>query len=333
MINSPESLYFHINISETLKDNLEKEFKIPFSKLNLFSFPDGEYFVQPKVSVRGKKVFLLHSLSCPVNENLMKLLIAVDAIKRAAAKEINLIITYLAYSRQDRKTEERAPITSKLISNLVSVSGANKITTLDLHCDQIEGFFDITIDHLYSMPLFAEYLIRNYGSELKEFVIVSPDFGATKRARMLSNLLSIPIVIMEKIRGKKGEINEHTVYGDVGHKRCLIFDDIIGTGGTVILATKTLKKLGAKSTIICATHGLFSGKAWGLFDSAYQEDLFSEILVSDSVPLQENKDYVKVISLAKLLSRVIDIYSKGTGSLSNIYESFKSEVLQLNLKI
>ncbi|PYC99530.1 ribose-phosphate pyrophosphokinase, partial [Microbacterium esteraromaticum] len=133
MVDSSDSLYFHINISETLKDNLEKEFKLPFSELNIFSFPDGEYFIQPKVSVRGKKVFLLHSLSAPVNENFMKLLVTIDAVKRAAAKEINLIITYLAYSRQDRKTEKRAPITSKLISNLISVSGANKITTLDLH--------------------------------------------------------------------------------------------------------------------------------------------------------------------------------------------------------
>ncbi|AFN64824.1 ribose-phosphate pyrophosphokinase [Mycoplasma wenyonii str. Massachusetts] len=325
-----ESLYFYINISENLRKNLETYLK--FSELNLFPFPDGEYFAQPKVSVRGKKVFLFHSLSHPVNDNLMKLLITIDAVKRAAAKEINLIITYLAYSRQDRKTAERAPITSKLISNLISVSGANKITTLDLHCDQIEGFFDITIDHLYAVPLFAEYLIKRYGTELQEFVIVSPDFGATKRARMLSNLLSIPIVIMEKIRSKTGEINEHTVYGDVGHKNCLIFDDIIGTGGTVILATRTLKKLGAESITICATHGLFSGEAWKLFDSAYQEGLFSEILVSDSVPLQENKEYVKVISIAKLLSQVTEVYSKGMGSLSKIYESLRGEVLQLSTK-
>ncbi|AHC39782.1 ribose-phosphate pyrophosphokinase [Mycoplasma ovis str. Michigan] len=330
---SQESLYFYINISQSLKDNLEKKFKLTFSELNLLSFPDGEYFVQPKVSVRGKKVFILHSLSYPVNDNLMKLLISIDAIKRSAAKEINLIITYLAYSRQDRKTHERSPITSKLISNLISASGANKITTVDLHCDQIEGFFDITIDHLYSVPLFAEYLIRTYGNELKNFVIVSPDFGATKRARMLSHLLSIPMVIMEKIRNTDGEINEHNIYGDVKHKRCLIFDDIIGTGGTVILATRTLKKMGAESITICSTHGLFSGGAWKLFDSSYKEKLFSEILVSDSIPLQENREYVKVISLAKLLSQVIDVYSKGIGSLSSIYESLKSEVLQLSSKL
>ncbi|CCE66530.1 ribose-phosphate diphosphokinase [Candidatus Mycoplasma haematominutum] len=326
--NRNDCLFFAINISDLLKKELSEKFNFPFSEMKLINFPDGEIFAQPKLSVRGKKVFIFHSLSSPVNENFMKLLIIIDACKRSSAREINLIIPYLAYSRQDRKTEERAAITSKLVSDLISNSGASRITTLDLHSDQIEGFFRIPIDHLYSIHLFAEYFLNNYRDKIEDFVIVSPDFGAAKKARTLSNLLSIPIVIMEKIRSKEGDIQEQHVYGQVNFKNCLIFDDIIGTGGTVIKAARRLKELGAKSVIIGATHGLFSGKAETIFREAYVEKIFEKIVVTDCVPLVQNVSFVEVISISKLLAQVVNIYVKGVGSISEIYSNWTSELNQ-----
>ncbi|AGX88807.1 ribose-phosphate diphosphokinase [Mycoplasma parvum] len=327
-MNNSESLYFAINLDESLKKTLEEEFKLEFSPLKLFEFPDGEYFSKPTVSVRGKKVFIFHSLSSPVNDNIMKLLITVDACKRSSASEITLIINYLSYARQDRKTEERSPITSKLIADLISNSGATRIVTVDLHSDQIEGFFNIPIDHLYTTPLFAEYLISEYGEDIKNFTIVSPDFGATKKARMLSNLLSIPIVIMEKLRDKEGSIEEHNIYGKVNFKKCLILDDIIGTGGTVLKASRTLKKLGAETVLVCATHALFNGNAWKAFEEAFEEGIIEKVIISDSIPVPKTYKFINIVSLARLLFNVMKIYEKGCGSVSKIYEDWAIKIIE-----
>ncbi|CBZ40109.1 Ribose-phosphate pyrophosphokinase [Mycoplasma suis KI3806] len=330
-MGNSNSLYFSINLDESLKKTLEEKYKFNFSELRLFSFPDGEYFSKPTVSVRGKKVFIFHSLSSPVNDNIMKLLITVDACKRSSAKEITLLVNYLSYARQDRKTEERSAITSKLIADLISNSGATRIVTLDLHTDQIEGFFSIPIDHLYTTPLFAEYIISQYGETIKDFVIASPDFGATKKARMLSNLLSIPIVIMEKLRGKEGSIEEHNVYGEVNFKKCLILDDIIGTGGTVLKASRVLKKMGAETVIVCATHALFNGNAWSQFEQAFKEGVIEKVIVSDSVPVPRNYEFISVVSVARLLSSVIKIYEEGSGSVSKIYEDWSKKIVSERL--
>nr|WP_237710379.1 ribose-phosphate diphosphokinase [Candidatus Mycoplasma haematolamae] len=322
-------MYFAINIDPSLREKLEQKYQFKFSDLKLLQFADGEYLAQPQLSVRGKKVYVFHSLSDPVNENLMKLLITIDALKRSSAREINLIITYLAYTRQDRRTAERTAITSKLVANLISVAGADKVTTIDLHSEQIEGFFDIPVDHLHSAPVFAEHLIKTYGKQLQDFVIVSPDFGASKRARMLSDLLSIPIVIMEKIRDQIGGISRQYVYGEVNFMNCLIFDDMIGTGGTVISAAKTLRDLGAKSVIVCATHGLFSGQALEKFEEAFKEGIISKIMVSDSIPARKKYEFIDVVNTDGLIAQVIKIYVQEQGSIAQVYEQWKSEILAL----
>ncbi|KMZ96235.1 hypothetical protein PVNG_02373 [Plasmodium vivax North Korean] len=324
-----ENIVFSITISNKLKQELSERFNVKFADLDICTFPDGEYFVRPLVSVRGKKAFVFHALSHPVNENIMKLLVTIDSLKRSSAKEIHLIISYLAYARQDRKTEARSAITSRLISDLICKAGATKITLIDLHSEQIEGFFEIPLDHLYTVPIFAEYLIKNYGKNIEDFIVVSPDFGATKKSRVLSRLLGIPIVIMEKIRSQEGKIEEQHVYGDVNFKKCIILDDIIGTGGTIINASKTLKKLGAESVIVCATHGLFSGFALNKLKEAYTEGHISEVLVTDSVPLDKTLPFIKVVSLSKLISSVLQVYMRGSGSISKIYDEMRNNLFNL----
>ncbi len=287
--------------NEVLADEISKILKIPLTSVDDKYFADGEIYVRIKNQVRGNDVFIIQSLSAPANDRLMELLIMVDALRRASAGRINLICPYLCYSRQDRKAASREAITAKLVANLITKAGADRLLTVDLHAEQIQGFYDIPVDHFLGYPLFAKYLKRN--KLLKNAVIVSPDIGGVKRANKLADLLGLKLAIIDKIRKAHNESEVTHVVGEVDGKRCIILDDMIDTGGSICAAAAALKENGASEVIVCATHGLLSGKAKEKFDSSCVD----KIILTNSVPIDENKlpKNVVVLSLGPLMAKII----------------------------
>lgn len=275
--------------------------KLPLAPVENKYFADGEIYIRIGKKVRGDDVFVIQSVVTPANDRFMELLIMVDALRRASAGRINLICPYLCYSRQDRKAASREPITAKLIANLITKAGADRLVTVDLHADQIQGFYDIPVDHFVGYPLFAKYLKEK--RLLRNAVIVSPDIGGVKRANKMADLLGLKIAIIDKIRLVHNEAEAIRVVGEVVGKRCIIVDDIVDTGGSICAAAKALKDNGAKEVIVCVTHGVWSGNAKERFDNS-PIDLF---LVSNSIPIPEEKrsKQTVVISMGPLLAKVI----------------------------
>ncbi|MBU4210100.1 ribose-phosphate pyrophosphokinase [Patescibacteria group bacterium] len=274
--------------------------KIPLSPVEIKNFASGEIYVRVGKKVRGNDVFVIQSLVSPVNDNLMELLILVDALKRASAGRINLICPFICYSRQDRKADSREPITAKLVANLISKAGADRLLTIDLHADQIQGFYDIPVDHFVGYPLFAKYLKKK---RYKDMVVVSPDIGGLKRANKMADLLGLPIAVIDKIRKKHNCAEVAHVVGEVKGKIAVIIDDIIDTGGSIVVAAEVLKERGAKKIIVCATHGLLSGKA----SENLQKSCVDKVLFLDSVPISKEKRFAKmeILSIASLLAKII----------------------------
>ena len=268
-------------------------------------FNNGEIQININESVRGHDVFLIQTLSDPVNNNLMELLIMIDAVKRASAKTITAVIPYYAYARQDRKTRGREPITAKLIADLLTTAGATRVVTIDLHAGQIQGFFDIPLDNLVGVPLLAEYL--QYKG-IEDPVVVSPDLGGVTRARQMADLLGAPIAIIEKRRPMPGVAEVMNLIGSVEGKNAIIVDDIIDTAGSLTEGAKALKQFGAKKIYAACTHPVFS-------DPAIQriaDSVIDEVIVTDSIPVPAGKqiDKIKVISLAPLFGEAILRISK-----------------------
>lgn len=251
------------------------------SAVEISRFADGEVFCKPLVPVRNKKVILVQSLVKPVNESLMTLLVAIDALKRASASEINLIIPYYAYARQDRKNHGREPITAKLVADLLSTAGATRMTTLDIHSDQIQGFFNFPVDTLKAYYVMLLKVIEK--ESINNLCVVSPDYGGVKRARKISELLNVPLAIIDKRRPKFNEVIVENILGDIKGKHCIIIDDMIDTGNTLYQGAKLLKKQGAAKVYGFATHGLFNDPATELFTEAYHKGIIEKIYVSDSV--------------------------------------------------
>lgn len=287
--------------NEVLANEISKILKIPLTPIEDKYFANGEIYVRVKEKVRGNDIFIIQSLAYPANDRLMELLILVDALKRSSVGRINLICPQLCYSRQDRKATSREPITAKLVANLITAAGADRLITVDLHAEQIVGFYDIPVDHFLAYPLFAKYLKAH--KLLKNAVIVSPDIGGVKRANKLADLLGLPLAIIDKIR-KAHNVSEVThVVGEVDGKRCIMLDDIIDTGGSICTAAEALVKYGATEVIVCATHGLFSGDAKEKFDSSCVD----KILLTNSVPIDPDRlpKNAIVISMGSLLAKVI----------------------------
>jgi ribose-phosphate pyrophosphokinase len=265
-------------------------------------FSDGEIRVQIGENVRGRDVFLVNSTSPPVNRHLMELLILIDAANRASAERVTAVLPYFGYARQDRKDRPRVPITAKLVANLLTAAGADRVLTVDLHCDQIQGFFDIPVDHLTAEVVFAEHLSRNYN--LDNLTVISPDTGSVGRARAFANMLGLPLAIVDKRRPKANAVEVMNIIGDVAGRHCLIFDDMIDTAGTLAKAAKAIKDQGALSVRACATHPVFSGPAMDNIENSVLE----ELLVCDSIPLSARaaaNPRVKVLSLAPLIGEAI----------------------------
>lgn len=266
------------------------------------NFADGEIYVQVKESVRGDDVFIIQPVCNPVNENLMELLIIIDAFKRASAKTITAVIPYYGYARQDRKTSGREAITAKLVADLLTTAGADRVLAMDLHTGQIQGFFNILVDHIFATPILVNY-IKNLGLDPETMVAVSPDMGGANRTRHFAKKLDCPIAIIDKRRDKHNEAIAANVIGDVEGKVCLMFDDIIDTAGTICEASKLLKSKGAKEIYVCATHPVFSGPALERLANAP----ITQCIVTNTIPLDTENlpSNIKQISVAPLLAQAI----------------------------
>jgi ribose-phosphate pyrophosphokinase len=265
------------------------------------TFSDSENYVQIGENVRGCDVFIVNSTSPPANDHLMELLILIDAARRASAKRVTAVLPYFGYARQDRKDRPRVPITAKLVSNLIVAAGADRVLTVDLHCGQIQGFFDIPVDHLSADVVFAEYFTQQ---GIKNPVVVSPDTGSVHRVRDFARRVDAPLAIVDKRRPKANHAEVMNVIGEVEGKHALIFDDMIDTGGTLVKAAKAIKDRGAVEVAACATHPVLSGEAGRLIENS----VLSEVVVSDSLPLNDGASTcskITVLSIAGLVGEAI----------------------------
>ena len=305
-------------ISGTANSALAKEvaayLKIPLSPIEIKKFSDGEIYVRILESVRGADVFIIQPTNADANQNLMELLIMVDALRRASPQSITAIIPYFGYARQDKKLKAREPITAKLVANMVQVAGVDRVVFFELHTPQVQGYFDVPSDNLDIIPLFAECILDK---KLKDVVIVSPDAGGTTRARTIAELLHVPLAIVDKRREKHNVAEVQNVVGDVKGKNCFLVDDMIDTAGSISESAKILKKHGAVKVFVLATHGVLSGNATQKLEDAPIE----EVVISNSIALSPLKKLkkMKIISLAKILGENIKRTHEGT-SLGSFYD-------------
>ncbi len=303
------------NSNRPLAEAVASELKIPLSNAEVGKFSDGEISVTLPQTVRGKDVFIIQSTSIPVNDNLMELLIMIDACKRASAGRVTAVMPYFGYARQDRKARPRDPITAKLVADILTSAGADRVLTMDLHAAQIQGFFDIPVDHLYGAPILARY----YKKKMDEnWVVVSPDVGSVGRARNFASRVNASLAIVDKRRPKANAIEVMNVIGDVEGKTCLMVDDMIDTAGTICQGAEALMKNGAKEVYACCTHGVLSGPAMERLTASP----IKEIAVLDTINMPASvtdNPKIKVLSVAKHIAKAIaSVYSDS--SLSAIYE-------------
>ena len=298
--NDEKLQLFAFNSNIPLSQEISDHIGVPLGKCTVTKFSDGETQINIEESVRGYEVYIIQSTSEPVNENIMELLILIDALKRASAKSINIVMPYYGYARQDRKARSREPITSKLVANLLETTGADRVVTLDLHAPQIQGFFDIPIDHLQAVPLLADYIKKK---DLKDVVIVSPDHGGVIRARRMADLLKAPIGIIDKRRPKPNVAEVMNIIGDIEGRTAIIVDDMIDTAGTMQLAADALIEKGATEVYACVTHPVLSGPAIERIENSK----IKELVVTNSINLPEEKRIEKItqLSVAPLIGEAI----------------------------
>ncbi|MFD2681345.1 ribose-phosphate diphosphokinase [Bacillus seohaeanensis] len=307
---------FSLNSNYDLAKEIANEVGVDLGKCTVKQFSDGEIQINIEESIRGCDVFVIQSTSYPVNENLMELLIMIDALKRASAKTINIVMPYYGYARQDRKARAREPITAKLVANLLETAGAFRVITLDLHAPQIQGFFDILIDHLMGVPILADYF-EEKGFKQEDIVIVSPDHGGVTRARKLAERLKAPIAIIDKRRPKPNVAEVMNIVGNIDGKIAILIDDIIDTAGTITLGANALVENGAKEVYACCTHPVLSGPAIERIENSK----IKELVVTNSIPLSEDKliGKVKQLSVARLISEaIIRVYEEQ--SVSTLFD-------------
>ncbi|MGL5378797.1 ribose-phosphate diphosphokinase [Clostridium sp.] len=276
---------------------------LPLGKAKVSTFSDGEISVDIDETVRGTDVFLVQSTSSPVNNNLMELLIMIDAFKRASAGRITVVMPYYGYARQDRKAKSRDPITAKLVADLLTAAGAHRVLTMDLHAAQIQGYFNIPVDHLLGSPILAKYFVERGFDDKEDVVVVSPDLGSVTRARKFADKLHAPIAIIDKRRPKANVSEIMNIIGDIKGKRCILIDDMIDTAGTIANAANALKDLGATNVYACCTHGVLSGPAFDRINDSAIEELI--MLNTIKLPERDNAKKFKAISVAPLFAEAI----------------------------
>ncbi|MCR4562622.1 MAG: ribose-phosphate pyrophosphokinase [Bacilli bacterium] len=299
-----DAMLFSLSANKELSKAIAKKLGISLSECKSERFPSGEMIVEPIPSVRGKQCFIVQSTCPPVNDNLMETLIFIDALKRASAKEINVIVPYFGYARQDRKAQPRQPITASLVAKLFVTAGAHRVVTINLHAAQIQGFFDCLVDDVTVVPLLGKYILRREGLNFENAVVVSPDHGGVNRARILAEMFDTPIAIIDKRRNSRREPECMNIIGDVSGKDCYMVDDIIDTARSCYIGANALRKAGAKSVKLLAVHPVLSDPAYDLI----KEGCFDEIVVTDSIPLPERfvkLGNIQVVSLCDTLADVI----------------------------
>ena len=291
------------NSHPELAREIAEKLNIPLGKAEVSTFSDGEISVNIKETVRGCDVFIVQSTCSPVNNNLMELLIMIDAFKRASAGRINAVIPYYGYARQDRKAKSRDPITAKLVADLLTAAGADRVLTMDLHAAQIQGYFNIPVDHLLGSPILSQYFVDKGLADRDDVVVVSPDLGSVTRARKFADKLNAPIAIIDKRRPKANVSEIMNIIGDVKDKVCILIDDMIDTAGTIANAANALKDLGAKNVYACCTHGVLSGPAFERINNSAIEELV--MLNTIALPEIDGLTKFKSLSVAPIMADAI----------------------------
>ena len=304
------------NSNKVLSKSIAKFLKSKLVNSSIRKFADGEIYVEINENIRGNSIFIIQSISSPANDNLMELLLCIDALKRSSAKNITAVIPYFGYARQDRKVVPRTSISAKLVSNLITKAGADRIVTVDLHAGQIQGFFDLPVDNLFSTPIFARHAKKRIKS--RKIICVAPDVGGTERARALGKLLNVGLAIVDKRRPKPGQSQVMNVIGDVKGQTCIIVDDIIDSGGTIVNAAKALKNRGAKEVYVYITHGVLSGEAVKKIKNSVIKNLVITDTI-DNVEKTRNVKNIEVLSISSLMGEAIKRISNST-SVSDLFK-------------
>lgn len=316
-----ETIIFALTSSNDLASKIAASLNLPLGQIKVEHFADGEILVTPQQSVRGRSVFVVQSTCPPVTERLMEVLVCIDALKRASAREINIIMPYYGYARQDRKASARQPITAKLVADLLQTAGANRLVTIDIHAAQIQGFFNIPMDDLTAVPLLSHYFKKNKFSK-KDLCVVSPDHGGVTRARKMARLLDAPIAIVDKRRPRANEVEAQNIIGDIEGKTCILVDDICDTAGSLVAACKIVKDHGAKEVYAAITHGLFSRDALDKINNS----VIKKMIVTDTVPFtdeqREKCPRIVTVSVADMLSDTVEAISEH-GSVANVYDRYE----------
>ena len=315
-MNHGEVKIFAGNSNPTLAQAIADKLELPLGKCEVKRFSDGEISVSIGESVRGCNIFVVQSTSAPVNDNLMELLVMIDAFKRASCASCSVVIPYFGYARQDRKARARDPITAKLVANMLAAAGADRVLTMDLHSTQIQGFFDMPVDNLLGMPVLAKYFLRN-GFKNDDLVIVSPDVGSVARTRAMASKFDAPMAIIDKRRPKANVMEVMNIIGDVEGKVCLMIDDMIDTAGTICQGAAALAANGAKEVYACCSHGVLSGPAI----KRLEESVLKKIIILDTIyqPAERKIEKIEQVSVADLFAEAIErIYS--FSSVSQLYE-------------
>ena len=320
----PKLKIFSLSSNRPLAEKIAEAVGLELGKISISRFSDGEVKVNVEESIRGAHVYIVQSTSDPVNDNLMELLIMIDALRRASAKTINVVMPYYGYARQERKAQSREPITAKLVANMITIAGADRVLTLDLHAPQIQGFFDIPVDHLIGVPLLADYFLEK-GLFGEDVVVVSPDHGGVVRARKLADFLKSPIAIIDKRRPRPNVSEVMNIIGDVAGKQCIIIDDMIDTAGTITLAAAALLDKGADAVYACCTHAVLSGPAVERLD----ESEIKEVIVTDSIQQPDGRhlDKLQTISVGNLVGEAIKRIHENRSVSPLFQEKFKLEDL------
>ena len=304
------------NSNKPLSKKIAKYLKSKLVNSSIKKFADGEIYIEINENIRGNSIFIIQSVSSPANDNLMELLLCIDALKRSSAKNITAVIPYFGYARQDRKVVPRTSISAKLVSNLITKAGADRVVTVDLHSGQIQGFFDIPVDNLFGTPIFARHVKKNIKG--KNLICVAPDVGGTQRARALGNLLNVGLAIVDKRRPKPGQSQVMNVIGNVKDKTCIIVDDLIDSGGTIVNAAKALKDRGAKDVFVYITHGVLTGEAV----KKIQKSVIKKLVITDTIDNVEKVKKAKnieVLSISALMGEAIKRISNST-SVSDLFK-------------
>ena len=312
------AIVFALSNSVELTQEIVNHLGLPMGKISVKHFADGEIMVEPEETVRGRSVFIVQSTCSPVNDRLMEVLVAIDACKRASCGELTVVMPYYGYARQDRKARARQPITAKLVADLLTKAGADRVVTIDLHATQIQGFFDIPIDDLSAVSMIGQYF---RSMNLENVVVVSPDHGGTTRARRLGDCLDAPMAIIDKRRPKPNVAEAMNVIGDVNGKTCIVVDDMADTCGTLIAGVDILKKNGAKEIYFACTHGLLSGPAI----ERIQNSPIKEMIITNTIPMSPEKaagtDKIKVLSVGYMLAKTIEAIQL-KNPVSAVYDLF-----------